>query len=134
METIQSAIIMKTKILCLVPGLLMGIIAVSCNRTQQPEKVVSPSATCKMTTPIPEGIALPDQFDSRLGTLKFFDGFPDEATVEKLYDNLDFQRAVQAYLLGLPAASAVGMRKGLTGVGTPNTTIMTFETLYDSRT
>lgn len=24
--------------------------------------------------------------------LKFFDGFPDQASVEELYDNLDFQR------------------------------------------
>jgi hypothetical protein len=37
-----------------------------------------------------------------LGTLKFFEGFPDDATVEKLYDNLDFQHAVQAYLLAIP--------------------------------
>jgi len=49
----------------------------------------------KMTTPIPEGIAMPDKVETRLGTLKFFDGLPDDATVEKLYDNLDFQRAVQ---------------------------------------
>jgi hypothetical protein len=87
----------------------------------------------KMTTPIPEGIAVPNQLNSRLGTLKFFDGFPDDVTVEKLYDNLDFQRAVQTYLLGLPAVSMVGMRNALTGWGPPNRTILTFETLYDSR-
>jgi len=54
----------------------------------------------KMTTPVPAGIELPDKVATRLGTLNFFDGFPDKATVDKLYDNLDFQRAVQAYLLG----------------------------------
>ena len=50
-----------------------------------------------MTTPMPPGIACPDKVETRLGTLNFFDGFPDKPTVEKLYDNLDFQRAVQAY-------------------------------------
>jgi hypothetical protein len=35
-------------------------------------------------TPIPPGIAAPDQMEARLGTLKVFDGFPDDATVEKL--------------------------------------------------
>ena len=50
----------------------------------------------KNTTPIPPGIASPDEVETRLGILGFFDGFPDDATVQKLYDNLDFQRAVQA--------------------------------------
>jgi hypothetical protein len=45
--------------------------------------------------------------ETRLGTLNFFDGFPDKPTAEKLFDNLDFQRAVQAYLLAIPAASQV---------------------------
>lgn len=58
-----------------------------------------------MTTDIPPGIAVPDKVETRIGTLEFFDGFPDDATVEKLYDNLDFQRAVQAYLLAIPAVN-----------------------------
>jgi hypothetical protein len=87
-----------------------------------------------MTTPIPDGIAIPDEVDSRLGTLKFFDGFPDDVTVGKLYDNLDFQRAVQAYLLGLPAVNMLAQGKGLMKWGPANTTISTWETLLDSRT
>lgn len=86
----------------------------------------------KMTTDIPPGIASPDKVKTRLGTLKFFDGFPDQASVEKLYDNLDFQRAVQAYLLALPPVSMVALREGLTQWGPANTTIPTFETLMDS--
>ncbi len=87
----------------------------------------------KMQTPIPPGIASPDKVETRLGTLKFFDGFPDEATVEKIYDNLDFQRAVQAYLLALPAVNMAGLREGLLQVGPANSTIPTFETLMDAR-
>ena len=60
------------------------------------------------STPMPPGIASPDKVETRLGTLNFFDGFPDKATVEKLYDNLDFQRAVQAYLLAMPAGEPGG--------------------------
>jgi hypothetical protein len=90
------------------------------------------SPKMKMTTPIPPGIASPDRVESRLGTLNFFDGFPDKASVEKLYDNLDFQRAVQAYLLALPPVSMVGLREGLTKWGCANTTIPTFENLMDS--
>ena len=87
----------------------------------------------KMTTPIPPGIASPDTVETRLGTLKFFDGFPDDASVEKLYDNLDFQRAVQAYLLGLAPVNMVGLREGLLGCGPANVTIPTFENTMDSR-
>ena len=57
----------------------------------------------KYSTPMPPGIAMPDKVETRIGTLEFFDGFPDQATSETLWDNLDFQRAVQAFLLGMPA-------------------------------
>jgi len=77
------------------------------------------SPKMKMTTDIPQGIAIPDKVETRLGTLNFFDGFPDKPTVEKIYDNLDFQRAVQAYLLAIPAVNQAAMRKrpdeGVTG-------------------
>ena len=39
-----------------------------------------PGAKFKMTTTIPAGMAIPDSVETRLGTLKFFDGFPDDAT------------------------------------------------------
>jgi hypothetical protein len=87
----------------------------------------------KMTTDIPPGIAMPDKVETRLGTLRFFDGFPDEATVEKLYDNLDFQRAVQAYLLALAPVNMMGLREGLLEVGPANITIPTFENNLNAR-
>ncbi len=50
----------------------------------------------KYKTDIPPGISIPDTVETRLGTLRFKDGFPDDATVQKVYDNLDFQRGVEA--------------------------------------
>jgi hypothetical protein len=46
----------------------------------------------KYSRPMPPGVASPDKVETRLGTLNFFDGFPDKASAEKLFDNLDFQR------------------------------------------
>src|SRR5215510_14425147 len=40
--------------------------------------------------------------DSRLGKLELVNGFPSDSTVKKLYDDLDFQRACQAYIWALP--------------------------------
>jgi hypothetical protein len=91
------------------------------------------SPKMKMTTTVPPGIESPDTVKTRLGTLKFFDGFPDNATVDKLYDNLDFQRAVQAYLLGLAPVSQVANRKGILEVGPANTTVPIFETMMNAR-
>ncbi len=91
------------------------------------------TAPHKMTTPIPPGIAMPDAVQTRLGPLKFFDGFPDAQTAEKIYDNLDFQRAVQAYLLGLAPVNMAGLREGLLSVGPANVTIPTFEDNMNAR-
>jgi len=48
--------------------------------------------------------------DTRIGKLEFThdfaNGYPTKATVEKLYDERDFQRACQAYLWALPMVSA----------------------------
>ena len=87
----------------------------------------------KMTTPTPPGIATPDRVDTRLGALQFFDGFPDNATVEKLYDNLDFQRALQAYLLAVPAVSQAANRNAIKTLGSQNAVVPIFEQLMDSR-
>jgi len=88
----------------------------------------------KMTTGIPASVATPDSVESSLGTLRFFDGFPDDSTADKLYDNLDYQRALQAYLLGLPAVNMAGLRHGIMQLGPPNITVPIFEDLLDSRT
>ena len=55
-------------------------------------------------------INTPDTVETRLGTLEFDDGAPSEETAALLYDNLDFLRAVQAYLGTIPGASLVALR------------------------
>ena len=87
----------------------------------------------EMTTDIPASITLPDKVETRIGTLNFKDGFPDDDTVKKVYDNLDFQRAVQAYLFGLSAVSTEGARRAVFGIGPANQTVLISETLLDSK-
>ena len=45
--------------------------------------------------------------ESRLGKLELENGYPTEATVKKMYDDIDFQRACQAYLWALPMMGMV---------------------------
>src|SRR6516225_8349940 len=66
---------------------------------------------------VPPSIATPDSVDTRIGTLKFFDGLPDNATVQKAYDQIDFGRGVEAFLSGMPAASVYAFCEGLDKAG-----------------
>jgi hypothetical protein len=50
--------------------------------------------------------------DTRLGKLDFPNGFPTEETTQKLFDEMDYQRAVQAYLWAYPAVSFESIRVG----------------------
>ena len=48
----------------------------------------------------------PDRIETSFGTLKFeLEAFPTEETAQKLYDELDLQRATQAYMDFYPALS-----------------------------
>ena len=55
------------------------------------------------------GQGRPQKIETRIGTLEFThdfaNGYPTDATIEKLYDERDFQRACQAYLWSVPAVS-----------------------------
>jgi hypothetical protein len=55
----------------------------------------------KMTTEIPEGITTSDKIETRLGTLNFFDGVPDEETTQKVYNYLDFQYAPDRIMVAM---------------------------------
>jgi hypothetical protein len=87
----------------------------------------------KMTTDIPPSLVTPNTVETRIGSLKFTDGFPDDATATKVYDNLDFQRAVQAYLTALPAVSIGAFLKGFSEFGPVNQTVLISEQLLDAR-
>ena len=65
--------------------------------------------------PIPPSITTPDNVDTSLGTLTFRDGIPSEETAQKVYDQLDLQRGVEAFLNGLRGVSIYAARKGLQG-------------------
>jgi hypothetical protein len=91
------------------------------------------SPVYKYSTQMPPGVATPDKIETRLGTLNFFNGFPDKASTEKLYDNLDFQRAVQSYLFAIPAVSQIANREAFRAFGPHNTVVPIFEQLQDAR-
>ena len=67
----------------------------------------------KFKTEIAPGVAVPDEIDSSIGQLRLNYGYPRPETVEKIYDNLDRSRALQAYLMAIPIVNQAGMRDSL---------------------
>jgi hypothetical protein len=63
------------------------------------------------------GQSTSQRIETRIGTLEFTHdfahGYPTDATIEKLYDERDFQRACQAYLWSLPAVSFAAWQRGI---------------------
>jgi hypothetical protein len=92
-------------------------------------------SSSKYAAKVPSYITTPDTVQTRIGTLKFFDGLPDAQTVQKVYDNLDFTRGVETFLSGIPAASAYAFCEGLSQAGIKrNGGIAVTENLMDART
>jgi len=112
------------------PGLMLGLACLGLASFAPNAAAQKP----KMETETPPGLAAPAEVKTRLGTLKTIDGFPDKATLEKVYDNLDFQRGVQAVLTAMPGASLAAMRRGHRAIGPDNQTVLQFPTHMDSRT
>ena len=82
---------------------------------------------------IPDKIMTPDTVETRIGNLEFFDGMPDEATVAKAYENLDFMRGVDVFLNFIPATSVEGIRLGMVEMGaTQSNHALLFDTLMHS--
>ena len=117
------------KIIPIIGFIVIAIIMTGCKQAGEQ----SPAATYKMTTDIPASITTPDEVETSLGTLRFFDGFPDEATAQKVFDNLDLQRAMQVFLTCIPPASANAFRTGIRSFGPDNQTLLISESLVDSR-
>jgi len=86
---------------------------------------------------IPELAVAQETINSRIGELSFTkdfeNGYPTDETVTKLYDEMDFQRATQAYLWSIPLVSFVywqGLQSDV--LGAENGQLVFLET-YDEK-
>ena len=114
---------------------LIALLAVPSNPARgQALKGTSPEPHYKYSTPFAPGVATPNKVETSIGTLNLNYGYPDAATVQKIYDNLDRSRALQAYLLALPIVNQASMRDSMRKFGPDNQTDVIWENLVDSKT
>ena len=96
--------------------------------------MVQEAAKPKYSAQVPDFVLTPDQVETQfLGALEFFDGMPSEATVQKVYDCLDFSRGVDAFLRGIPATSIHSMLEGYKEAGVETNGLGLSEQLLDAR-
>ncbi len=103
--------------------------AAACAVTTAQENKPTPGYNYK----IPQKIMTPDEVETSIGRLEFFDGMPTEETVDKLYDHLLKMRGVETFLNGIPATSIEGLRLGHIELGIESSNhAMLFDELMDS--
>ena len=83
---------------------LVGIIAAIASACGQ-APTAAPAASSA-----PAAASTADSVQTRLGALTFERGFPTAETTKKVFDEIDYQRAVQAYLWAYPAVSFESIR------------------------
>jgi hypothetical protein len=68
-----------------------------------------------------------------LGTLEFKDGAPNNATLEKAYDHIDFTHAYDAFVNTMQSVRLVATRKGFLDVGVKDNEILLFSELMNAK-
>ncbi len=79
-----------------------------------------------------KSLSAPDTVDTRAGKLEFHDGVPSETTAAKVYDTLDFTRALNVYNNSFRGASALALVKGFQEIGAKPGDVVIFSELMDS--
>jgi hypothetical protein len=70
--------------------------------------------------------------DTRIGKLELQAGYPSKATAEKLYDEMDFQRATQAFIWALPAVGFHGLHQAhIKTFGAKDGDVVLYQSLKD---
>jgi len=82
---------------------------------------------------IPPELTTPDKVETSIGPLEFKDGAPSKATLEKVYDQVDFTHAYNAFVNTMQGVSIHALRKGLLSVGVKDNEVIVFSELMDAK-
>ena len=90
-------------------------------------------ASAQTAAEVPPAITTPDKVETRIGTLDFKDGMPSKETIAKVYDNLDFTHAFEAFVNTLQGVSIHALHKGFLSAGVKDNEVLVFSELMDAK-
>jgi hypothetical protein len=90
------------------------------------------AATAQVPEDTVRALGAPEAAETGIGTLTFKDGVPSAETAAKVYDTLDFTRALDAYTNSFRGASALALVKGFESIGARPGDVVIFSELMDS--
>jgi hypothetical protein len=90
------------------------------------------SAEAQVSQETLDSLSTPDKVETSIGTLEFKDGAPSVETAEKVYDALDFTRALNVYNNSFRGASALAIKKGLQSIGLQSRDVAITSKLLDA--
>ena len=90
-------------------------------------------AAAQTARAIPPALITPDKVETRIGTLDFKDGVPSKDTAAKVYDNLDFTHAFEAFVNTLQGVSIHALHKGFLSIGVKDNEVLVFSELMDAK-
>jgi hypothetical protein len=91
------------------------------------------TAAAQPAPAIPPSISTPDRVESRLGPLEFKDGAPSKATLEKVYDNLDFTHAFNTFVNTFQGVNLGAWYKGYQNAGVKDNELIIWSELMDAK-
>jgi len=90
-------------------------------------------ASAQTAAEVPPAITTPDKVETRIGTLDFKDGMPSKETIAKVYDNLDFTHAFEAFVNTLQGVSIHALHKGFLSAGVKDNEVLVFSELMNAK-
>jgi hypothetical protein len=109
------------------------------NKTMKTKHIITALAGALTITsahaqvPISPSITTPDKVETRIGTLDFKNGAPSKETLAKVYDNLDFTHAFEAFVNTFQGVNLAAARKGMLDIGVKDNEVLLFSTLMDAK-
>jgi hypothetical protein len=95
--------------------------------------VATSPALAQVSSETLQSLGAPDRAETRIGTLESKYGVPSAATAQKVYDTLDFTRALNVYNNSFRGASAYAIAKGFRSIGAADNTVVIFSDLMDAK-
>ncbi|MFB9175148.1 DUF1254 domain-containing protein [Roseibium salinum] len=94
---------------------------------------LSGTSHAEVAKEVVQSLGAPDRIETSIGTLDFQDGAPSAETAQKVFDALDFTRALNVYNNSFRGASALGFHKGFQSIGADYNDVIITSKLLDSK-